>query len=74
MFYVNVNYFLSIKQIYLIVLLKLECLQPSGSFKIRGIGATCQKASADGATRLVCSSGGNAGAAAAYAAEVCTSK
>jgi L-serine/L-threonine ammonia-lyase len=50
------------------ILLKMECYQPVGSFKMRGIGAVCEKAVADGATRLICSSGGNAGYAAAYAA------
>ena len=48
--------------------LKLECVQPPGSFKIRGIGKTVQNAAASGATSIVCSSGGNAGLAAAYAA------
>lgn len=47
--------------------LKMENLQPSGSFKLRGIGALCQRAAADGARMLVCPSGGNAGAAAAVA-------
>lgn len=49
------------------VLLKMEHVQPSGSFKLRGIGALCQRAVARGARRLVCPSGGNAGAAAAVA-------
>ncbi|XP_053324914.1 serine dehydratase-like [Spea bombifrons] len=49
------------------VLLKLENIQPMGSFKIRGIGHYCQKLSKMGYTRFVCSSGGNAGLAAAYA-------
>lgn len=49
------------------VLLKLEALQPVGSFKIRGIGALAQQLVAGGARRLVSSSGGNAGLAAAYA-------
>lgn len=40
-----------------------------GSFKIRGIGRTCQLAVASGASRLVGSSGGNAGLAMAHAAE-----
>ena len=47
--------------------LKMEALQPTGSFKIRGIGHACQKSCEAGATRLVCSSGGNAGYAVAYA-------
>lgn len=50
------------------VLLKLEALQPVGSFKIRGIGAAAQARVAAGAERLVISSGGNAGYALAYAA------
>jgi L-serine/L-threonine ammonia-lyase len=49
------------------VLLKLEALQPPGSFKIRGIGLACQEYVARGAQRLVSSSGGNAGIAVAYA-------
>jgi L-serine/L-threonine ammonia-lyase len=44
------------------VLLKMDALQPSGSFKIRGIGYKCAKAVIDEkCTRLVSSSGGNAG-------------
>jgi len=50
------------------VFLKLDNLQPSGSFKIRGIGRTCQAAKEGGATKIVGSSGGNAGMAMAYAA------
>lgn len=46
---------------------KLESLQPSGSFKMRGIGVFCQRAVAKGAQHLVCPSGGNAGFAAAAA-------
>lgn len=49
------------------VLLKMEALQPSGSFKLRGVGRLCQEAAAGGARSLVASSGGNAGLAAAYA-------
>jgi L-serine/L-threonine ammonia-lyase len=49
------------------VRLKLECVQPSGSFKIRGLGRACQLSHADGASALVASSGGNAGLAVAYA-------
>ncbi len=49
------------------IYLKMECYQPVGSFKARGIGAICQEAVASGARRLVSSSGGNAGYAAAYA-------
>lgn len=49
------------------VWLKLENLQPSGSFKLRGIGKLCQNAHAKGASHFVCPSGGNAGFAAAVA-------
>ncbi len=52
------------------VWLKLEALQPPGSFKIRGIGFACQEYSRRGATRFVSSSGGNAGIAVAYAGRV----
>ncbi|MFS0557743.1 pyridoxal-phosphate dependent enzyme [Brevibacillus sp. 179-C9.3 HS] len=47
--------------------LKMEAHQPSGSFKLRGIGNMCRRAAAEGATHLVSSSGGNAGLSAAYA-------
>jgi L-serine/L-threonine ammonia-lyase len=47
--------------------LKLDALQPSGSFKIRGVGALCEHHVRQGRRRIVCSSGGNAGLAAAYA-------
>ncbi len=46
--------------------LKMEALQPSGSFKIRGIGLACSERVRQGARRLVSSSGGNAGIAVAY--------
>ena len=49
------------------VWLKMEALQPSGSFKLRGIGHACASYAARGARRIVASSGGNAGLAAAYA-------
>ena len=49
------------------VWVKLESVQPSGSFKIRGIGHACQTYAERGATRFVASSGGNAGLAVAYA-------
>lgn len=48
--------------------LKLEALQPSGSFKLRGVGHACEVYRARGAQRFICSSGGNAGLAVAYAA------
>ena len=49
------------------VWLKMEALQPSGSFKLRGIGHACERYAAQGARRFISSSGGNAGIAAAYA-------
>ena len=49
------------------VWLKLEAMQPPGSFKIRGIGLACQEYVRRGAERLISSSGGNAGIAVAYA-------
>ena len=49
------------------VWLKLEALQPPGSFKIRGIGAACEHYAKQGANRFVSSSGGNAGLAVAHA-------
>lgn len=48
------------------VWLKMEALQPSGSFKLRGIGNACQKYLAKGAKQFISSSGGNAGIAVAY--------
>ncbi len=49
------------------VYLKMDAYQPTGSFKIRGVGLACQRAVARGAKRLVTSSGGNAGYAVAWA-------
>jgi L-serine/L-threonine ammonia-lyase len=49
------------------VWLKMEALQPSGSFKLRGIGHACEQYALRGARRFVSSSGGNAGIAAANA-------
>ena len=49
------------------VWLKIEAMQPSGSFKTRGIGLACREYISNGAGRLVTSSGGNAGLAVAYA-------
>lgn len=45
----------------------MECFQPVGSFKIRGIGHLCRQAIENGAESLVSSSGGNAGFAVAFA-------
>lgn len=51
------------------VYLKLENLQPPGSFKIRGISHMIQKAALTGdCEHVYCASGGNAGMAAAYSA------
>ncbi|KAF2717805.1 tryptophan synthase beta subunit-like PLP-dependent enzyme [Polychaeton citri CBS 116435] len=54
------------------ILLKLENLQPSGSFKSRGIGNYCQqallRAASPSAVHYYCASGGNAGLACVYAA------
>lgn len=46
---------------------KMDCYQPTGSFKIRGIGRLCQQAEKEGRRALVIASGGNAGLATAYA-------
>ena len=48
------------------VWLKLESEQPSGSFKMRGVGHACETHAARGATRFMSSSGGNAGLAVAH--------
>lgn len=48
------------------IFLKMDCYQPTGSFKIRGIGTLCQVAVQEGKEHLISSSGGNAGYAAAY--------
>lgn len=47
--------------------LKMDTLQPSGSFKIRGIGHAMMHYVNEGATEFVAASGGNAGLATAYA-------
>lgn len=47
------------------VSIKLDSLQPSGSFKIRGIGFACEEHARRGGKRFVSSSGGNAGVAVA---------
>lgn len=49
------------------VWLKMDALQPPGSFKIRGMGLACEEHRRRGARRFVSSSGGNAGLAVAYA-------
>ena len=50
-----------------IVDVKLDALQPSGSFKLRGIGHACEHHARNGARRFLSSSGGNAGIAVAHA-------
>eukprot|EP01132_Coremiostelium_polycephalum_P003672 gene3672-4574_t len=47
--------------------LKMDALQPSGSFKIRGIGMLCQELKEKGINHFIGSSGGNAGKSLAYA-------
>jgi len=49
------------------VWLKLDALQPCGSFKLRGVGHACEVHQARGARQFISSSGGNAGLAVAYA-------
>ncbi|WP_460415783.1 pyridoxal-phosphate dependent enzyme [Pseudomonas sp. microsymbiont 2] len=49
------------------VWLKLEALQPCGSFKLRGVGHACEIHHGRGARHFISSSGGNAGLAVAYA-------
>ena len=52
------------------VWLKMDTLQPSGSFKIRGIGHAMMHYVNEGATEFVAASGGNAGLATAYAGRI----
>lgn len=49
------------------VWLKMDALQPCGSFKMRGMGYKARKEADKGASRFISSSGGNAGLAVAYA-------
>jgi L-serine/L-threonine ammonia-lyase len=49
------------------IFLKMEALQPTGSFKIRGIGHLCSELARNGVCRFVTSSAGNGGLAVAYA-------
>lgn len=48
------------------VFFKMDALQPSASFKLRGIGRLCQHYVELGTTNFVASSGGNAGISVAY--------
>lgn len=52
------------------VTLKMDALQPTGSFKIRGVGLACEHHYALGVRRFVSSSGGNAGLAVAYSGRI----
>lgn len=52
------------------IYLKCESLQPSGSFKDRGLGQLCLHYAKTGVQGFICSSGGNAGMAVAYAGQV----
>jgi L-serine/L-threonine ammonia-lyase len=47
---------------------KMEALQPSASFKLRGVGLLCSKLASEGTQKFVIASGGNAGLAVAYSA------
>lgn len=51
------------------IYIKYETLQPTGSFKDRGIGNFCNYLAKQGSDGFVCSSGGNAGMAVAYASK-----
>lgn len=51
------------------VFLKMEALQPAGSFKLRGIGLLCEEKAKEGVKRFIAPSGGNAGYAATWAAK-----
>jgi L-serine/L-threonine ammonia-lyase len=48
------------------IFLKMESLQPAGSFKVRGMGFLCSKLAKEGAKSFVIASAGNAGLAVAY--------
>lgn len=52
------------------VLLKLDALQPTGSFKDRGMASLCTHLRETGARKLISSSGGNAGLACSNAGRV----
>lgn len=47
---------------------KMEALQPSASFKLRGVGLLCSSLAATGVEKFIIASGGNAGLAVAYSA------
>ena len=48
------------------VFFKMECYQPTGSFKIRGMEELCRFHFNEGKRNFVASSGGNAGYSLAY--------
>jgi len=50
------------------ILVKMECHQPAGSFKIRGVSHLMLTHVRQGADHFICSSGGNAGLAVAHCA------
>ena len=52
------------------MLLKMDALQPTGSFKDRGMGHFCESLKRSGARGVISSSGGNAGCAVANAARI----
>lgn len=52
------------------IYVKMDAMQPSGSFKIRGIGYHCQQLYKQGKRHFISSSGGNAGMAVAYSGKM----
>ncbi len=68
-FYLNTPVFQSHflkKQLNRNIFFKMDCYQPSGSFKIRGMETLCRHHIAAGNNRFIASSGGNAGYSLAY--------
>ncbi|GAA3632198.1 pyridoxal-phosphate dependent enzyme [Flavivirga jejuensis] len=57
------------KQFGLNVNYKMECFQPSGSFKIRGMDTILKELHSQGHRKVIASSGGNAGYSLAYVAK-----
>jgi len=57
------------KQLDLNVSYKMDCFQPSGSFKIRGMDTLLKDLSSQGYKEVIASSGGNAGYSLAYVAK-----
>ena len=54
------------KQFNVEVNYKMECYQPSGSFKVRGMDALLKELSNKGFKKVIASSGGHAGYSLAY--------